>query len=602
MARHQQMVSAIARNKIVFLGLLCVAIIIFLGIKIVFPAKKAIPQNSVFSASNDSLDLAVLDGMTQADHASTTNLLGTIRAIVVPHHLVASKSIALGIKSLARSNPKLIVLVSPDHFFHCGKLLCTTAGSFKTFFGNVAVSDDYSNVLSQHSDIVDYNQNLFIEEHGIYTIVPFINHYLPNAKILPIAVSQNGLGTESSRAETLEILQQILSKKDTALVISSDFSHYLPLARANEMDLKTTQAFCSGDRQAVLHLINPSQSDCPLCLWMALQSAQLDNFENPILIAHSNSANLLGDVSASETTSHFTYAFSTNPVDKKCSENLISQQSAISKEAKILFVGDMSFDRYIRQVSDKHGSDFIFSCLDPLLKKADAVVGNLEGPITKFPSKSEGTIIGSPENYQFTFPTTTAELLAKNNINIVNIGNNHIGDLGNDGIASTHGFLKAAGINYFGGLAGDEPIYETELEGIKLSFINYNQFGGDSPEKAVETISKERALGRIVIVYAHWGEEYSDSVTRTRSIAKLFAQSGAAIIMGSHPHIVLPNERIQNTIVYYSLGNFIFDQYFDSRVTNGLTVLAHISNSGVTTEEYPVILNKDGRTCIIPKV
>jgi poly-gamma-glutamate synthesis protein (capsule biosynthesis protein) len=100
-----------------------------------------------------------------------------------------------------------------------------------------------------------------------------------------------------------------------------------------------------------------------------------------------------------------------------------------------------------------------------------------------------------------------------------------------------------------------------------------------------------------VIVYAHWGEEYIDPPASVRKTAKLFAESGADLIVGSHPHIVQSNEMIGDTPVYYSLGNFIFDQYWNAKVTNGLALLVHISENKINIDERPVQLKTDGRTC-----
>ncbi len=296
-------------------------------------------------------------------------------------------------------------------------------------------------------------------------------------------------------------------------------------------------------------------------------------------------------------------------------------------QIEILFVGDMNFDRYIRLMAKKHGGpEWIFSCIDPLLKEADIVVGNLEGPITAHPSVSENSKIGAPENFRFTFPTTTAALLFDHNIKIVNIGNNHIGDFGREGIVSTKSFLTNAGVAYFGGLAGDSPVYrhtispDSSPRSIRakhaervISFVNYNQFGGDTPKTVAEKISAEHEQGNVVVVYTHWGEEYVEPTEHMRSTAALFARSGADLIIGSHPHVVQSHEMIGDTAVYYSLGNFIFDQYWNEQVSHGLALLVRISKvdaddtddgpsddgTEIIVEEKPVVMSRDGRTCEI---
>ncbi|MEK7669313.1 MAG: CapA family protein [Patescibacteria group bacterium] len=272
------------------------------------------------------------------------------------------------------------------------------------------------------------------------------------------------------------------------------------------------------------------------------------------------------------------------------------------REVKILFVGDMNFDRYIRQVGENKGEDFVFSCISNFLKDSDLVVGNLEGPITDNSSVSLGSVIESSENYTFTFPPNTAKLLAKNNIKLVNLGNNHIGNFGNEGITSTKKYLNKAGVNYL----YNNEIYRTKIGGTKISFISFNEFGGDSPEKVAQSILEEKANKQMVFVYAHWGDEYIKPPKRVKDNAKMFAETGADLIIGSHPHIILPSDPSINswqekyqTIVYYSLGNFIFDQYWNKDVSTGLVLEVDIKNGELSVIEHQVSLNRDGRTCLV---
>lgn len=277
-----------------------------------------------------------------------------------------------------------------------------------------------------------------------------------------------------------------------------------------------------------------------------------------------------------------------------------------SRPATIIFVGDMNFDRYIRQVSDKNGDDFVFSCVADFLQEADLVVGNLEGPITDRASVSVNSVVGSPQNFIFTFPPGVAKRLKQNNIRLVNLGNNHVDDFGETGIASTQNFLQEAGVDYFGGFRGAEPIFRTKLGGTKISFISYNQFGGDSPQKVATKIKEEKKNGQTVIVYTHWSEEYISANSAIKNTAKLFADAGARLIIGSHPHVILPSAKIHSTssgqvgdaTVYYSLGNFIFDQYWNSDVSTGLALAVTIKDGEMELVEHRVIMNKDGRTCL----
>jgi poly-gamma-glutamate synthesis protein (capsule biosynthesis protein) len=183
-------------------------------------------------------------------------------------------------------------------------------------------------------------------------------------------------------------------------------------------------------------------------------------------------------------------------------------------------------------------------------------------------------------------------------VRAVTIGNNHIYNFGQNGLRSTEKYLRDAGVGYFGGISGNEPVYRLNTHGLRLSFVSYNQFGGSSSQAVAEVVASERALGRQVIVFAHWGVEYETSTATTAPLARMFAQNGASLVIGAHPHVVGPSERIGNTLVYYSLGNFIFDQYFSEAVQRGLAVLVTLGPSGVVgVEEHPVTISIDGATC-----
>ena len=270
--------------------------------------------------------------------------------------------------------------------------------------------------------------------------------------------------------------------------------------------------------------------------------------------------------------------------------------------ATILFGGDMMFDRSVRRVADEKGGDFILSCIDSVLQGADLVVANLEGPITEHASVSATSTPGDEFNYTFTFPPATAELLYAHNIRVVNVGNNHILNFGRTGLASTLEFLHNADVAYFG-----DPVHSGiaigAIRGIPLEFINYNEFAPNGPAQAASTtiaqIQKARAGGYIPIVYTHWGIEYATtSSAYSRELAHSFVDAGAEIVIGSHPHVVEEHEMYRGKNIYYSLGNFIFDQYWNDDVRNGLLVRVEFSASGVqSVQEIPIRLEQDRRTC-----
>jgi len=273
---------------------------------------------------------------------------------------------------------------------------------------------------------------------------------------------------------------------------------------------------------------------------------------------------------------------------------------AKQKTATVLFGGDMMFDRSIRTVAQEKGGDFLFSCLDPLLSGPDLVVANLEGPITNNESVSVGTSAPDLNNYTFTFPTSTATLLMRHHVGLVSIGNNHIMNFSREGLIQTLQYLDAAGVGHFGDpdKSESERVARREINGIQFSFVNWSDWTSDKTDHTVAQVRDEAQVGRVVVVYTHWGDEYVPPPARVKQLAHSFIDAGAAIVIGSHPHIVQDHEVYNGKDIYYSLGNLIFDQYWMDSVRRGLMLSVQFSKEGVTSvKEIPVELQRDRRTC-----
>ncbi|MES2994716.1 MAG: CapA family protein [Patescibacteria group bacterium] len=283
----------------------------------------------------------------------------------------------------------------------------------------------------------------------------------------------------------------------------------------------------------------------------------------------------------------------------------IFQKKEEIKTATVLFVGDMMFDRYIRTVLARNGNAHVLGGVGQLLAEADMNVGNLEGPITDNPSQSQGTAVGELTNMRFTFAPSVRKLLLDYGFSMVSIGNNHIQDFGTDGARSTTKYLSGAGIEYVGDPTGDsiEPVIQ-EVNGIRLAFVSYSDFVGGDSARARQALESDAAQSAdAVIVLAHWGSEYETAPpARVRELARAFANAGADLIIGTHSHVVGEVEDIGNTRVYYSLGNFVFDQYWTPSVRCGLAVTATFIKEGDATNtryaETNVGMRKDGATAL----
>lgn len=276
-----------------------------------------------------------------------------------------------------------------------------------------------------------------------------------------------------------------------------------------------------------------------------------------------------------------------------------SEQEQV-KSRQILFVGDMMWDRHIRLAAQEHGYDYVLQPLGEFLTRFDLVVANLEGPITSQPSVSVNTIPGEPNNFIFTFAPEVARILADNNIHLVNIGNNHILNFGQSGLQETVGYLEEAGIDYFGYTGQEETpnYYVYDWADWQIGLVNYNQFIAGSYQQVKEDIQLLAPQVDYLIVYTHWGEEYqAEPNNAIKDLAYELVKDGADLIIGSHPHVIQPDEDYQGSKIYYSLGNFVFDQYFSAAVRQGQLVALRIDSSGeITLRDYKVTMTSEGQT------
>lgn len=261
--------------------------------------------------------------------------------------------------------------------------------------------------------------------------------------------------------------------------------------------------------------------------------------------------------------------------------------SVFKKEepTSILFVGDIMLDRTIRKDGENYGYSNLFSCLQDEFSKYDEVVGNLEGTITNFQSVSRDAAYEAPESFRFTFDTEAVQALTNIGLSTVSIANNHIRDFGEKGIEQTISNAKSLNVSIFGDPRLTEQTYLLkEINGTKVAFIPYNQFFG-TKEQTLNALIETQNISDIQIVFAHWGDEYTPVKSEIKILAHDFVDLGADLIIGAHPHVIQENEIYVGVPIYYSLGNFIFDQYWVESVRTGLGVSVEIKNKKISNTQ-----------------
>jgi poly-gamma-glutamate synthesis protein (capsule biosynthesis protein) len=292
-----------------------------------------------------------------------------------------------------------------------------------------------------------------------------------------------------------------------------------------------------------------------------------------------------------------------NNLDQKISP-IVNATEKPENGVSILFLGDMMFDRYIRQIGEKKGYSFPFQKVVSLLANNDLVVGNLEGPITNNQSVSLDSKMGEKNNYIFTFDPKLAKTLAEENIKLVNIGNNHIANFGSSGIENTRDYLTQSGVDFFGDPEKiDKRMTFKNVKWLNIAFVNYNQFVLNGKQKTVDDISKAKNVkADMIIIYTHWGKEFVDQPDqKIKELAHEFVDAGADLIIGTHPHVVQSKEEYKGKMIYYSLGNFIFDQYFDPKTQTGLAVQITIipMNKKIEFKEFQIKMKNNGQSLIL---
>jgi len=265
-------------------------------------------------------------------------------------------------------------------------------------------------------------------------------------------------------------------------------------------------------------------------------------------------------------------------------ENEVTEEAGMNRvEMKTLHFGDVMLDRGIGRSIEKGVNPF--QNVQDFIRNGefDAVIINLEGPFT---NSTDCQI----KPYSFRFNPAYVSFLVSTGITAANVANNHSNDCYSKGIVDTREILEQNGIHAFGNdasslLAKDSVWY---MDTFNTAFLGFDEtLGLQSTEAMAGQIEEATSSGRHAIVDIHWGDEYKPYPNATqREIARLFASKGARLIIGHHPHVIEPAEIIGKTVVFYSLGNFVFDQ--DTKETQ----------TGYAVEEY---FTRGGQADAVPE-
>lgn len=244
------------------------------------------------------------------------------------------------------------------------------------------------------------------------------------------------------------------------------------------------------------------------------------------------------------------------------------------RTARIAFAGDTTQSDVFGEVTDTHGTAYPFEDVAPIFRGADLAFVNLE---TSVSTRGESE---KPEGYGFRSDPAHLEVYRQAGIDLVSCANNHTRDYGTEAFTDTLFHLGEIGIDQVGAgetlsEAGRLALYD--LNGIKVGFtacnmINMNPTWYAEEDRAgircvdfadcadyLAEIAAYDGLCDVLFVSVHWGIEYTNAITSEQSdFAHLLCDSGADVILGGHPHVLQPIEHYNGSMIFYSLGNFLF--------------------------------------------
>jgi len=269
----------------------------------------------------------------------------------------------------------------------------------------------------------------------------------------------------------------------------------------------------------------------------------------------------------------------TPAVDKQDQQN-VQQPPAGPKEWSMAVCGDVMLGRGVATAMSQNGMFYPFEQMAPYLKSADLTFGNLESPLslqgTPIPGKGIW-LRGDPE---------AAAALREAGFDVLSIANNHILDYDSPALLDTIEYLREQGIDPVG--AGKDleeavqPVIK-EVNGYKFAFIAATEMADIfwdysyprtfearedrpgvqklDPDQLVEAVAALKDDVDLIAVSLHWGTEYSDyPLDVQREVAHRLVDAGAKLVLGHHPHCLQGMEVYKDSLIAYSLGNFVFDK------------------------------------------
>jgi len=259
-------------------------------------------------------------------------------------------------------------------------------------------------------------------------------------------------------------------------------------------------------------------------------------------------------------------------------------------------VGDLGLGRFINaNARERNDFGYSFEKISPWLLQNDFNLANLESPIVDdCPTVYHNT-------FKFCGDPAFLPYLKKNKF-ILNLANNHIFNYGQSGFSQTENYLDQFNITSFYSHDPVNPYTSTTINGVSFGFLGFDFITNPNfdTQTVVDLVKLYDPQVDWLIVSLHWGNEYKGNPEKWRiDLAHSLVDSGADIIHGHHPHVWQEYEIYQDKPIFYSFGNFIFDQNW-SKATSETNIIKLTlgKNSIRNIEKYPVQIKNNSQPVI----
>lgn len=282
----------------------------------------------------------------------------------------------------------------------------------------------------------------------------------------------------------------------------------------------------------------------------------------------------------------------------------------LSIPTSIFFVGDIALGRFVETKMETQGVVYPFENVLNDIFIPDFTVGNFEGVVTETHTQTP------PFTFRFSVKHEYLSLLKTLGFDALSLANNHSLDYGTSSLAYTRRECALLDIICAGSPKSIDAdsilIKKIGTHTVGIIFI-HTLYGEPDEEVLNAKLAEMRKSSEVQIAYVHWGEEYMRTHNASQEqLAHLLIDNGVDVVIGHHPHVVEDVKLYNNGLVVYSLGNFIFDQYFSDDVQQMIGLHMSIEDTHITykivplssieTRSQPHHMDKEDATILLKRI